>query len=104
VNIENEVEAPRNDAFGLSAIHAERHRKKVERIGSIIFKWGMILCVLIGFQLITYHTFAMERVHWIDHAENCLVVEYREGGKVKHRNTHCPALTEEGTLGWPLGK
>lgn len=118
-HIENEVEAPRDDAFGLAALNAEKRRERLERAYRVSYKVAMALFWLGAAVMIGYHSripteqpffieqpagALMER-RSIDYAENCFVVEYvDENGRQRHRNTHCPALTEEGTLGWPLGR
>ena len=106
MNIENEVEAPRNDAFGLAAVHAQRRRERLERRYHKGFVWTLCGLAGIGLWLFTYHAFAAkwEQTISLDHHEKCVVITFKEGEKVRHRNTHCPALTKDGTLGWPLGR
>ena len=54
MNIENEVEAPRNDAFGLAAIQAERRREKMERYSNLAFKVTLSILALTAADIIKY--------------------------------------------------
>lgn len=117
MNIENEVEATRDGAFGLAAIQAERRREKMERYSNLAFKVTLSILALTAAAMIGYHSRipknepffienpvgALTEKRSIDHKENCFVVSFvDERGRERHRNTHCPALAEKGMMGWPL--
>lgn len=116
MNLAPEVEAPRDDTFGLAAAERERREERLDLFYRRAYRVIMIGSLVIAAAWVGYHWRTPEKPYAVasgqllmtcelDHSEKCSVCTFTDSrGRVRHKNTHCPALEASGLMGWPVGE